>query len=43
MADSDDPCDDVSGRDLSKWLYWNKKKIKKMHFRGLQMVVDILY
>lgn len=28
MADSDDPCDDVSGRDLSKWLYWNKKNKK---------------
>lgn len=28
MADSDDPCDDVSGRDLSKWLI--QKDIKKI-------------
>ncbi len=27
MADSDDPCDDVSVRDLSKWLI--QKDIKK--------------
>ena len=32
MADSDDPCDDVSGRDLSKGYIGIKKKNKKNTF-----------